>query len=134
MGKKLTISLSGRSEAWTTINVPSGDQSADVRVRYYLLTESQIRKLRRAPLERYASNSDGGQVDALIEALSDEAAEERKQLLVERVLDWDIIDADTGKPLPISEETIRAVCDSAPVFVALYDGLLDASSAPVKKT
>ena len=132
----IKISLTQRHEAWHTITVPADDSTAEVRVQYHLLPEDELRRIRRAPLEGYEGRSQDmmGNVTALVDALSDERAEERKQLLVDRVLDWDIIDADTDKPLPVTEANIRALCAMASMFIPLYDGLLDASGAPVKKT
>lgn len=131
---KLKISLSQRHEAWHTVTVPTDDSTADIRVRYWLLPENEVRAIRRAPLERYESRDDSNNIAALLDALSDEQAEERKNLLANRITDWDIVDADTDKPLSIDDQTIRAICEIGPYFVALYDGLLEASSAPVKKT
>lgn len=133
---KLKLSLTHRPEAWHTVSVPAGeDGSADVRVMYWLLPESEVRRIRREPLERYERDGETqSNIAALVDALSDERADERRTLLIERIKDWDIVDADTDKPLALKPETIKAVCEIGPLFVALYDGLLEASSSPIKKT
>lgn len=133
----IKLSLTKRPEAWQSITVAAGKdaRAATVRVRYHLLSEGELRRLRREPLERYqSSDSDTARIDALVDELSDQAAEARKQLLVERILDWDIEDADAGGKLAVTPEHVRAACEGAVLFRALYEGLLDASAAPVKKT
>jgi hypothetical protein len=131
----IKLSLTSRPEAWHTIEIPAGNgKTAEVRVKYWLLSEREVRALRRAPIERFRDTTEESRIAEIIEMLSDEEAEERRSLLIQRIVDWDIENADEKGKLPVTEETIRAVTDLAPLFVGLYDGLVDASSAPVKKT
>lgn len=129
--------LTKRPEAWHTIQIPAGEknQTADVRVKYHLLNEKEVRLLRREPLEKLsASEGEAGRWEFAIDALSDEQAEKRKSLLVERIVDWDLEDGEAGGKLAVTPDSVHAVCDMASLFIAFYDGLLEASSAPVKKT
>lgn len=131
--------LTKRPEAWHTIKIPVGEanQTAEVRVKYHLLTEREVRALRREPLEKLTASETSGEAGKwlfAIDALSDEAAEKRKQLLIERIIDWDLEDGETGGKLALTPDTVRAVCDMAPLFLALFEGLAEASANPVKKT
>ena len=136
----IKLSLTEQPKAWHTVTVSAGEdertseiRTVEIRVHYQLLSESALRAARRQPLERLAA-ADGASLRAALEEMSDATAEARKRLLADHILDWDILDAKSDAKLAPNKENVQRVCDNAGIFRALYDGLLDASHQPVKKT
>lgn len=138
----MRLSIKGRPEAWQKVKIPMPEGSdEEIRVKYHLLTEPELRALRREELKRikdaHGSQTDEDQansmlarIDMMIELMTDDEADRRRNLVVERVLDWDIIDADApgeGVKLECNDAAKRAVVDLARLFGPLYKGLLDAS-------
>jgi hypothetical protein len=135
----MRISLKGRPEAWQDVWIVQPDGTKDkARIKYHILTEPEHRALRREELQRirevYGDDEERArayaQIDLAIEMMSDEAAEKRRGLVIERVIDWDFLDADAeqeGTKLPCTLEAKQAVADLARLFGPIYKGLLDAS-------
>jgi len=150
--KPLAFSLDGRPELWHTINVDVGEpEPYAARIKYWILTKAELDARReeetRAILDQAKesqANDDGSDLDRqiailerVVESISPEKGAAQVAELQERVLDWDVIDAASGKKgdkLPCTAETVAKLCEYEVIFQAMYAGLLAASGDARKKS
>lgn len=142
----IRFSASARPESWHTVQIPVDGEPTPMRVRYWLLGTKEAARFARERLKGYVAVSQGnaqgavdtlGAVDFLLRELDDTHIDAMAELLRERILDWDLADAEsTDDPpaqLPVSPETVAAVLARGDFLRPLFQGLLDASSGAARK-
>ena len=139
----IRFSKSGRPESWHTVQIPVDGEPQPMAVRYWLLSTREAARLAR---ERLAGIVDGPPDEALSSQvalqflqreLSDAHIDTMQSLLTERIVDWDLEDADAAeepKPkLPVTPEIVAAILERGDFLRPLFQGLLDASSGAARK-
>ena len=135
----IRVSTSARQEAWHEIEIVDYDQTTQkVRVKYWLLNKSEASPwtCRRLELGKAAkSETDVALFDLLKEEISADQQAKMDRLLIERIVDWDIEDADAepGTKLAVTPETVGAVISQVRFWRPLFSGLLDASTGAKAK-
>jgi len=145
--KPLGLSLTGRPELWTSLEIDLGDTELySLRCKYWILDEQELRQKQISDLDRIIDSAAGSQdadsMHRMLEnlryardELSDEKAATRLAELKARLIDWDMRDLSSGDgkgKLPCTADHVEAACKIKPLFDALYRGLL-AASGDVKK-
>ena len=135
----IRLSPNHRPESWTTIEINLDGEPIPVRVRYWLLSTSETAQWAAERLRGIASlRADRPEaIDYLLSELDQAKIQQIRDLLMQRILDWDIADADsaTNPPakLDVTDENKSAVVDHGCFFKPLFQGLLDASSGAARK-
>lgn len=135
----IRLSPTHRPESWTTIDINLDGDPTPVRVRYWLLSPTETAQWAAERLRGFASiRADSPEaIDYLLSELDPAKIGQIRDLLMQRVLDWDIADADsTATPpakLAVTEASKTAVIDHGAFFKPLFQGLLDASSGAARK-
>lgn len=135
----IRLSPNQRPESWTTIDVPLDGDPAPVRVRYWLLSPTETAQWAAERLRGFSAiRADSPEaIDYLLGELDPAKIGQIRDLLLERILDWDIADADSPETppakLPVTADTKAAVIDHGAFFKPLFQGLLDASSGAARK-
>ncbi|MBV5274460.1 MAG: hypothetical protein JZU52_12725 [Lamprocystis purpurea] len=131
----IRLSPRARPEAWTTIDINLDGTPTPLRVRYWLLTPVAAAEFAAERLKGFAAlkaeTPEG--LDFLLHELAPDQLATVRALLLERVIDWDLVDADTGEALALTPESLSAVLDHGAFFRPLFQGLLDASSGAARK-
>ena len=128
-----------RPESWTTIDVNLDGDPQPMRVRYWLLAPEDAARWASERLKGYHAikgDTDAG-IDYLLRELSAEQLALVHTLLAERIIDWDLADAEsTAEPaekLPVTPENVAAILGHGAFLRPLFQGLLDASSGAARK-
>lgn len=127
-----------REVLWpVTISVPqedgSGAAQVEIKVRYKLLTQTELEQSARDECEMLNSiKSDD--LEALMDSVSAEKAAARRADLLVRITGWEgVQDADSGEPLPFNADNCAALLEVPYVFGALQSGLKSASRGAAVK-
>jgi hypothetical protein len=134
----IRISPTARPEAWHDIEVEIDGQTAPMRVRYWLLSKQEAAewtKQRLALAKAVRTENEAETFDRLLDELSPEQFQRADTLLRARILDWNLVDADSpdGARLPVNEQTLSAILDQTRFWRPLLQGLVDASSGVAAK-
>lgn len=132
----IRLSTTQRPQAWTTIDVNLSGDLHPVRVCYWLLTTAEAARWSAERLQgmQAVRSDDPSGLTWLLGELSPEHLARVRALLMERILDWEIEDADRpGERLPVNETTVSAILDLGHFFRPLFQGLLDASAGAARK-
>lgn len=135
----IRLSPNHRPESWTTIDINLDGEPTPVRVRYWLLSPAETAQWAAERLRGFSAiRADSPEaLDYLLSELSPEKIAQVRALLMERLLDWDIADADSDTTPPaklaVTAESKAAVIDHGAFFKPLFQGLLDASSGAARK-
>lgn len=134
----IKLDLSADPTAQKTIEIRLGDKVEKMKVTYRIFDREEASELMRKQLddaERIFAAGDSDQearLAALHESLSPKKQEEIEDELVERIVEWDLLDTDRV-PLPVTPENISAVLRHGPFFRPLWQGLIDASTGAKSK-
>lgn len=133
----IRISLSKRPEAWHEIEIIWEGEPQPMRVRYWLLDTDEAAQWaahRLALAKAVRTNDETATFDMLIDDLSPEQVKTVRNLLIERIVDWDLADADAdGDKLDVNPGTVGAVLKKAMFWRPMFQGLLDASGGVAAK-
>ena len=133
----LRIDFNNPPLAWHEIAVVAEGQEVPVRLRYKLLSaaavsawnEQQYKLARAVEADRAAA------YDELIANASPEKLAEIHAMLMERIVDWDLLDAATGEKAAVNPATLAAMLDRSAFYVPALRGLYEASGpSGAKKT
>lgn len=138
----IKLSLSKRPEAWQDLEIIVDGEPQPMRVRYWLLATAEAAEwtASRLQLAKSVRTDDQEATFAqLIDDLQPPQLARIRALLIDRIVDWDLADADAGETehnkLPVNPDTVGAVLERGMFWRPMFQGLLDASSgAAVKKT
>lgn len=125
-----------RPESWTSIEINLDGEPQPLRVRYWLLSTLEAadwaaKRLRG--LHAMRADEEAG-FDYLLGQLSAEHIGQIRAMLLDRILDWDLEDAEQpGAKLPVTMANVTAVVDHGAFFRPLFQGLIDASSGDARK-
>ena len=135
----IRLSPNQRPESWTTIDINLDGEPTPARVRFWLLSPTDSAKWaaeRLRGLNAIRADSPEG-LDYLLSELAPDRIAQVRDLLMERLLDWDIADADSDATPPaklaVTAEAKAAVIAHGAFFKPLFQGLLDASSGAARK-
>lgn len=135
----IRLSPNARPECWTTIDVSLDGEPQAVRVRYWLLSPVETAQWAAERLRGFSAiRADSPEaIEYLLSELDPAKIGQIRALLMERVLGWDIADADSTETPPatlaVTPENLAAVIDHGAFFKPLFQGLLDASSGAARK-
>lgn len=137
----ITVSDKLTTEHTVTFYPPEGGPQ-EALIKYHALFEDELRKLRKEGLTAITEHMAEGDKDTLsnlkfaIDQMDDDVVEDRRQLLMERILDWNIKDGAAevkNAKLPCTDENKRYVLRLEWMLKPLYEGLLTASSEGQRK-
>lgn len=115
-----------------TIRVPVDDgvEAQTCRVKYRLLTSDEMTERSRDLLTVLQASND---IDKVMGMLSQEELAKRRKDLMDKIVDYDIVDAETDAPLPFTRENLEALLKLPFVVAAFAEGLNDASQGAAIK-
>lgn len=124
-----------RPESWTSIDINLDGEAQSMRVRYWLLAPEEAAQWAAERLKGYhaiKADEDAG-LEYLLHELSAEQIARVHALLAERIIDWDLADAESEAKLAVTPEHVAAVLAHGAFLRPLFQGLLDASSGAARK-
>jgi hypothetical protein len=125
-----------REVLWPVIiEVPSGDGTgqvvkAEVKIRYRLLTQTEIAERARTDLE---SAQQVESIDGMLAQIAPARLQERRERLIGHVLGWEGVEDEAGNTLPFTPDTINALLDVPYFYTAVELGLAEASRGAAVK-
>jgi hypothetical protein len=116
--------------AWRQAKIRTADGIVDVPVRFRLLKGSEAAaEFAQRLILVHALARDHPSVDQLI--LLEHWAPERgrrREILAERILEWELEDEDSGTPIPVTPHTISLVLNLSQLFTPLWSALIEESA------
>lgn len=136
----IRLSPNQRPEAWHDIEIDIDGETAAMRVRYWLLDKREAAdwtSRRIALAKAVRSENEVETFERLLQDMSEEQMQRADSLLRERIVDWDLVDADSeeGAKLAITAQNIALLLNQTRFWKPMLQGLIDASSGiALKKT
>ena len=136
----IRISPNNRPESWTTIDINLDGEPQPMRVRYWLLSPVEAAAWAAERLKGWSAikgKDEAAGLDYLLRELSADQIGRVRELLLERIIDWDLADADSDAAPPtkltLTAASKEAIIGHGAFFKPLFQGLLDASSGAARK-
>lgn len=106
-------------------------EEVSAKVRYKLLNQDEMGEWASAEMEMLRDSDD---IEKALARISPQALAERRAKLAERITGWEeIVDDDSGEPIPFSHETLLDLLTAPYIYAGFHRGLLDASRGAVAK-
>lgn len=129
----IRVSTTHRPESWQPVEIPFDGELVEIRVKYRLLSKHEVAPYVRRQLcfaKAMKEENEARTFEMMLEDLDETQFAEVDAMLRERILDWDLEDADgdRGTPLPVNEQTLSAVLDQVRFWKPMFLGLIRASN------